>query len=208
MKNMSAPDITYELEECSLSSVIDLRTDGAAFADEECTQVFSDHSFFECTFTNITFTEKMRSCQFVDCIFDHCDLSNCDFRETVFRRVKMDTCRMMGTDFSDSRLQDVEMAGVQARYASFGGSKWKRCLLSDCVFVQSSLSYCEFDQTEISHCDFAEAELLGTKLKGLDFSDSRIDGFMIQADCLKGVTMNEEQALACAALLGIVVKEK
>lgn len=64
----------------------------------------------------------------------------------------------------------------------------------------------EFTKTEISRCDFQEAELLGTKLGGLDFSTSKIDGFMIQAENLRGVTMNEEQALACTKLLGITIK--
>lgn len=206
MKNMSAPKMTYDLQEGRFDTISDLRTDGISFRDEECTQVFSDHSFFECTFVNVSFPESMRSCQFVDCIFDHCDFSNRDFRETVFRRVQIRSCRMTGTDLSDSRLQDTEMKGVQARYGSFGGSRWKRCRLEECSFVQGSLSYCEFEKTEISRCDFSEAELLGTKLAGLDFSDSRIDGFMIQAENLKGVIMNEEQALACTKLLGIRIK--
>ena len=154
---MSAPKIMPDLSEGRLDRIYELRADGVAFKDETCAQSFSDHSFFECTFTNVTFTESMRSNQFVDCIFDHCDFSNCDFRETVFRRVLMKSCRMMGTDFSDSRLQDTDLQGVQASYAAFGGSKWKLCRMNECLFVQSSFSYCELKETKISRCDFSES---------------------------------------------------
>ena len=46
----------------------------------------------------------------------------------------------------------------------------------------------------------------GNATEGMDFSDSVIDGFTVSPESLKGVIMNEEQALACAVLLGIRIR--
>lgn len=59
---------------------------------------------------------------------------------------------------------------------------------------------------DIDSCDFTGAEFYAATMKGLDFSTSRIDGILVSANDLRGVIVNEEQAVACAKLFGIVVK--
>ena len=43
-------------------------------------------------------------------------------------------------------------------------------------------------------------------LKGIDFSDSEIDGIGVLAQDIKGMTVNEYQAMGLAKLLGIIIK--
>ena len=44
-------------------------------------------------------------------------------------------------------------------------------------------------------------------MSGLDLSDSHIDGIMVDPENLRGLTVNEEQAVAFAELLGLNVKK-
>ena len=66
---------------------------------------------------------------------------------------------------------------------------------------------CTFDDVRIGRCSFAQAEFTNSRLKGLDFSESDISGITVGINELKGAVMNTEQAVACARLMGIVVKE-
>ncbi len=177
------------------------------FKDEECSQDLSDLEFHECTFTHVTFEADARGTLFADVIFDHCDFSNRDFEESVFRRVQFNHCRLTGIDLTRCTFEDVELKECEARYTSFGGSHFKRVLLEQCVLVQAGFSSCRFEQMELHDDDFTEAEFVETKLKDMDFSDCMFQGIMISPEDLKGVTLNEEQALMCVRLLGVNVKE-
>jgi uncharacterized protein YjbI with pentapeptide repeats len=98
------------------------------------------------------------------------------------------------------------MSGCEASYANFSCSKFKICRFHEVRCTEGSFLSCTFDNTQIEQCGFASAEFNDTKLNGLDFSDSDISGITVGISDLKGVTLNEEQALACAKLLGIIVK--
>lgn len=43
-------------------------------------------------------------------------------------------------------------------------------------------------------------------LKGMDFSDSEIDGIGVMCEDIKGLAVNEYQAMGLAKLLGIIIK--
>ena len=206
-KAVTEPQFYGEPEKTQLRNIRGLRTDSAAFSGEECTQPLFSHEFYECTFTGVTFRERMSGCLFADVIFDHCDFSNIDLNETVCRRVKFISCRMTGTEWIRSSFQDTVFIGCHCGYANFYGAKWKYCILQDTRFSDAVLSGGKFNDLKISHCDFSRCEFAETKLKDLDFSDSVIDGFLVGPDSLPGVIMNSEQALACAALLGIRIKD-
>ncbi len=205
-KMITVPQFYAEPETLQLKNLRGLRTDSAAFSDEECTQPLFSHEFYECTFTDITFRGRMSGCLFADCIFDHCDFSNIDLSESVCRRVQFKACRMTGTEWVRSSFQDTEFSSCHCGYANFYGAKWKLCALTDSKFTEASLSESKFNDVRLSRCDFTKAEFALTSLKGMDFSDSVIDGFTVSPESLKGVIMNEEQALACAVLLGIRIR--
>lgn len=208
MKKISVPVMPYELKEESFGTEF---TDGNAaalfFADETGERELSGFRFDECRFRNITFHPEMDRCLFADCIFERCDFSNCSFNETVFRRCQFKSCRMTGTDFSWSRFNDVSMTGCESSYANYSRAKFKVCALEECRFTEASFNSCTFEDLRISRCGFVSAEMMETKLKGLDLSDSDISGIMTGLNELKGVTLNEQQALACAKMIGIIVRE-
>ena len=65
---------------------------------------------------------------------------------------------------------------------------------------------CKIDNMATEECDFKRAEFYDTKLKNLDFTRCNISNIVVEANDIKGVIVNEEQAIAFAKLLGIVVK--
>lgn len=207
MKNkIHEPLYTSALLEGSLEE-IDNRVENRIFNSGRTDRDLSSVNFNECTFRNISFRGSMRDCLFQDVTFDHCDMSNCNISESVFRRAKFITCRMMGTDMTSSSFSDVSMINCQCAYINLNSSKWKNSLISNSILCEGSFSMCTLQNTVFEHSDFSECEFAHTPLKGIDLSTCETDGFAVTAEDLKGVTVNAEQAIACAKLLGINVKE-
>ena len=176
------------------------------FAEEICRVSLDQHKFSGCSFESVVFTGSMRGCLFMDVVFENCDFSNADFRECVFRRAIFRKCRMTGTDFSCSTLQDAEILACKADYVNFNASSFKYICLKDNLFMNGSFSGCTIKDMEIHACDFSHADLFQTSLQDLDFSDSVIDGFTVDTEHLKGACFNASQALAIAELMGIRIK--
>lgn len=176
------------------------------FENEKVDNALDYKEFFECKFIKVTFTNHIRRAMFTDVIFENCDFSNIDMRECVFRRVIFRKCRMTGVDLTQGTFEDVCIESSQGQYANFNSSKMKDCVLKDNVLVESGFSMCKLNELEIDSCDFSRAEFYDTRLKGLDFSTSEISGIILDINTLKGIIVNEEQAIACAKLLGIIVK--
>lgn len=201
-----SPSFSVPGTPASFAGIEDHRIDNCSFQQEVSDRDLSFHEFYECTFTGISFTGRCSGDLFADAVFDHCDFSNADFEETVVRRAVFRGCRMTGTNFMRSTMEDAVFDGCTCSYANFSGSRFKRCGFHETQYRESSFSSCRFNMVRFQECDFTAAEFLDTKLMGLDFSDSRIDGILVTGDNLKGVTVNEEQALAFAKLLGIRIR--
>lgn len=182
------------------------RQDNFLFDSEECAKILDYKEFFECKFTKITFTKHIRRAMFTDVIFENCDFSNIDMRECVFHRVIFRKCRLTGTDFTRGTFEDVLVEKTQAQYACFSSSKIKNSGFIDDVLSDTGFSMCKIDNTATEECDFSRAEFYDTKLKNLDFTRCNISNIVVEASDIKGVIVNEEQAIAFAKLLGIVVK--
>ena len=65
-------------------------------------------SFKNCTFRNQTFSEcKFRSSQLADIRFENCDLSNISFAESSLYRVEFISCKLLGTNLSETTMNHV-----------------------------------------------------------------------------------------------------
>ena len=64
-----------------------------------------------------------------------------------------------------------------------------------------------FSKTTFGNCNLDGAEIFRTSLELVDFSSSSIDNILIDEYSLKGLTVNETQALSLSKLLGIIIKE-
>jgi len=207
MKSRSGPKFEEDPEDASLSGLKrEMRHDNLRFFQETCSRDLSDHEFYECVFDHVTFTGRCSGVLFCDVILEHCDLSNACFAECVFRRARLSHCRLTGTDLSASTFQDAEISACEGRYLNLNGSRLHMSLLQDCILQQAGFSGCRLQQLEIHGCDFTEAEFIDTRLEGLDFSDSIFSGITASPENLRGITLNAEQALMCAEMMGIHVR--
>ncbi|MFD2875610.1 pentapeptide repeat-containing protein [Paenibacillus rhizoplanae] len=62
-------------------------------------------------------------------IFDHCDLSNVDFSDAFIHRTEFRDCRLIGTDFTRARFQNVSFTGCIGEFAVFRFCQLQRGLL-------------------------------------------------------------------------------
>ncbi len=114
---------------------------------------------------------------------------------------------MMGTELAGAVMQDTVMEGCQGSYLNLNGSKLKRVTLKDMILEQAGMSMVEHSDISIENCNFTKSEWIDTKMDGLDLSDSQVDGIMVDPENLRGLTVNEEQAVAFAELLGLNVRK-
>lgn len=211
MGHMKKTDVDQPVfdAECQLMKETEIegsRTDAGTFAHTAFVLEHEGHAFYQCVFDHVTITPSMRSAMVVDCTFMHCDFSNASFQETVLRRCRLSNCRLTGTDFSSSIFQDVLFADCHLGYGNFSGSKLKWVRFSACMMKDSAFSLGSQNHLYFTRCDLSGAEFLRMPLKDIDFTDDTIDGFSVNTECLRGAIMSQEQAAACARLLGIIVR--
>ena len=169
---------------------------------------YDDIKIYECVFKQVILhNSTIVHSDLMDVIFENCDCSNMDFSKNIFHRVVFKNCRMTGIDFTDCSFSDCQFLNCKLNLSNFSASH-----LKNCRFIESDASESRFVQTsfkniEINHMNFNEAEFFHTSLKQLDFSTSEIYGISVTPESLKGIIVNEYQALALSKLLGIIIKE-
>ena len=209
MKKRSEPNFYEEPKESSIYDLSsDYRQNNYFFKNEVYDEPLDYREFYECKFEKVTFSNHIRRAMFTDVIFENCDFSNIDMRECVFHRVIFNKCRLTGTDLTQGTIDSVLIKNSLAQYANFSSSKIKDSEFVEDIFIDGGFSMCKLNHVEISRCDFSRAEFNDTKLNELDFSTSNISEVIFDINHIRGIILNEEQALACAKLLGIVVKEQ
>jgi uncharacterized protein YjbI with pentapeptide repeats len=205
-KEIDAPVIEQEPVMAQEKQIDGSRSDGLRFDHESWQIDHEGHAFYNCVFDHVTLSGSVRSALFVDCSFVHCDFSNASFQEAVMRRCRLSSCRLTGTDFSNGIFQDVLFLDCHLGYGNFSGTKLKWVKYDGCNMKESAFSLASQNHLFFTKCDLSGAEFLQMPLKEIDFSDDVIDGFSVNIECLRGAIMSQEQAAACARLLGIIVR--
>ena len=195
------------LEQTPAVFPLNQQSEGYLFEKTEMPENLSGYEFRECTFRNTVFRGRMHGCLFADCVFEHCDLSNLDFRECAFRRSEFHICRLTGTDLSESSWQDVLMTGCKGSYANFSGGTMKLCEFRDNVLSEAAFTMCRWQDTQFDGCDLTGCEFLDTSLKGMVLAGNIIDGILVEPKGLQGAVISPDQAVLCAALLGMKIRE-
>lgn len=163
--------------------------------------VYRGVSFHGCHFSGSSFSHA----EFIDVVFDSCDFSNCRFDDGYMVRCSVSSCRFTGAMFGKHMFSHVRMTNTVAPYISCDGSRWDHCRIEKTdlhggSFFQAKLNTCEFDDADLAECIF-----LGTPLKGIDLSNSRLDkaSFSDHFPELRGAVLNRDQAAELARVFGI-----
>ncbi len=164
-------------------------------------------SFDKVIFRNVTIAEStLHAIELTDVIFENCDLSNVNFSDAFVHRTEFRNCKLIGTDFSRGRFQNVRMVDCIGDFASFRFGKLKGTVFTNCRLVSSDYYQAVLTHVEFLECDIDQATLAGCRLKEIDLSDCSFTGVHVDIEDLAGCIISAEQAASFAGLLGLVIK--
>lgn len=165
------------------------------------------HLKFEyCLFQEIEASENIQKwLNLTDCRIDQSNLANANWNESTWNCVEVNNSRLTGLKLNEVVFQDVVFADCRADYLQFQSVKCKRvkfshCDLSNSYFQGANLSGVIFDQCNLSDTDFSEVILTGADLRG-----SNVEGLKIDSKNLRGVTVDINQAIYFAQLMGLKI---
>jgi len=188
------------------TAAYDMRAEGIRVENDRVRDP-ADMQCEECEFRHVTFEGNGRGSRFTDVIFQNCDFSASVFDESYFCRCLFENCRLLGTSLVRASFRDVTIRESVMDYANLSGSSLNSVRMEHSRLAEAAVSMCTLKQIVFRECNLSRCELADTKLAGVDFSDSDISGIMVKPSDLKGVTVNRDQAVVFAALLGIHVKD-
>lgn len=166
-----------------------------------------DITFDSCYFDKISFnTIKLDNVFFIDCVFNKCDLSNYEFFKTNMTRCEFINCKLVGTSFIESVLYDIRITDSMCKYINLSNSKCHNIIIKESNLEKGIFRSLDIKNWILDESDFTGAEFFKTKLKDIDFSNCTILGINIDLDSIKGMVVNEEQAMLLSVLLGIKIK--
>lgn len=166
-----------------------------------------DIEFNGCKFINVDFSKyPLKNVCFLDCIFEKCNLSGSSFIGKGINRTKFDRCNMVGCDFISCNFNDAVILNTKCDYINFSDSKMKHFIIQDTVVKDGRFVSVKFNDINFNNVDFSNSEFLNTKLQGIDFSNCNINNISVSSNDIKGIIVNETQAIMLVSLLGIIIK--
>lgn len=135
-------------------------------------------------------------------------MSNSVFAEAFFEKVNMKSNKLIGSAFSDSILKYTSFCNCLCSYSVFNKSVLDSVSMRDSEFIDAELTNCKFKDINMSNCRFSGTSFFRTPLIGMDFTDCVLEAIRVSDDFseLKGVKVNELQALELSALLKIIIE--
>ena len=165
-------------------------------------------SFKNCTFRHQTFSEcKFHSSQLTDVRFENCDLSNISFAGSSLYRVEFISCKLLGTNLSETTINHVLLHDCNAGYINLAMSKMNQVRFAHSLLRNGSLNDCRFSSVAFDSCDLVEADFSHAPLRGIDLRTSRISGITLNISDLKGAVINTMQAMDLLPLLGVIIED-
>lgn len=208
MKKRNPYDILLATE---LDEKSDERFDVHKYADmhieNHSLQLDLQVEFNGCVFERCRFIGDFRKAQFIDCVMNRCDLSNADFTSSRFHRVNLSSCKGMGTHFTKAKWQYVTITDSILNYGEFADVDFQDIILLKSDLSQSSFFTANLQRISLKQVVLAQTDFSDTPLNGLDFSLCEIDGIRVSPSCMKGLSVNTNQAIALIGLFGVKVNE-
>ena len=135
-----------------------------------------------------------------DLTFDGCLFENIDFTKVSLKHldlidVTFDKCDLSNQNFDHQYLNRVQ---------------FKNCKLTGTSFIETNLKDVLFDhcqgKIQFNETNLIQSELASLHHKGLDLSTCQIQGAMFDLASLKGLIINDFQAVDLIGILGVKVK--
>lgn len=140
---------------------------------------------------------------------EHVSFKNLEFKNVIF-----DTVSFRYLDVTDVRFVNCDLSNrnvlfdsCHGKYANFRFSNFGKVCFVNSIFNNSDFSECDFSNMDFENTDLQQAQMSGTKLKGIDFSSSNIEGIGVRLEDLAGAIVSPLQAVAISRKLGLVIKD-
>ncbi len=169
------------------------------FSDIDCRNgAFEGMRFIRCNFSNSTF---------IDVKFVDCDFSNSSFDGAYFKNCEFITSKCVGLQMVENRILDCKISDSIFRYSAFDKSKINNLSARKTDFTETSFSEVSFKKIDTKECVIVKSNFFKTRLNGIDFSKDEFYSPIVSESFfeLKGLKINQSQAVDLAVLLGVII---
>lgn len=181
--------------------------EGQAFADSDQSYGTAENLVIrQSTLTRIVMQNtRLERFEASNVIFEKCDFANLTWIGGSFHQVIFKQCKLTGTNFSESFLRDCQFIECKASLSSFSNSKFNRVLFDDCELEEADFLEVNWTKFALTNSLLNRTNWLGTKVATLDFTSDTFEEILLPQQ-LRGLVVNQEQAITIAVNLGLVVQ--
>ena len=149
--------------------------------------------------------------EFEKCIFKDCKIQGTFeravfHREGSFIRVAFKNSKLVGCDFSESRIYHMSADESIFKYANFSNTSLEEIIFNECDLANTSFSECKIKHIYFEKSKLIQTQFFKTKLKGIDISTCEVHGLITSMEDIKGIIVNSFQAIELSKLMEIVIK--
>lgn len=163
-------------------------------------------SFDNCVFENCHFAGNLDRCVFFNSRFTKCEMSNIIVMFSGIHSCLFNNSNMVGINICDSKIGKTLFRDNNMRYLTVSSTNFEKSTLRDNNMVEGRLDQVLFNVVALEKNDFTKMEFIGTMMKGIDVSSCKIDGISIAPECVRGMIVDEVQAIELISILGIIIK--
>ena len=127
--------------------------------------------------------------------------------ESSLYRVEFISCKLLGTNLSETTMNHVLLHDCNAGYINLAMSKMNQVRFTHSQLRNGSLNDCRFSSVAFESCDLVEADFSHAPLRGIDLRTSRISGITLNISDLKGAVITSLQAMDLLPLLGVIIED-
>lgn len=171
-------------------------------------ELHTDVEINSCEFDGVIFDKvDIKFGNIEDVLFKNCDLSNVRFINTSMYRVRFENCKLFGTNFIDSGLNHIVIKDSMCSLINITHTKLKNIEFINSNFKDSAIVECNLKNILLNNIDFTNSEILNTPLKDIDLSNTNLFNLNTDLYSIKGMFINQYQAMDLIQILGVKIKE-
>ena len=125
---------------------------------------------------------------------------------SVWGRGKPPEAPFAGTNFSNAFLKEVEFIDCNLSYATFSMAELDKVTFKNCNLKEASFYKMNQKKLQFENCNLEGIDVFETNLEKIDIRTCNINHIKIDIPSMKGLIVNETQALALAKFLQITIE--
>ena len=137
---------------------------------------------------------------------ENCSFLNLNLGEQSIYKTSFKDCSFLGTNFSNSFFKEVEFIDCNFEYSNFSNACLDKVLFKNCNLKDASFYKMQQKRLQFLNCNLEAVDVFETNLEKIDIRTCNINHIKIDIPSMKGLVVNEAQALALAKFLQIKIE--